>query len=108
MFYLGTVTGASGAYSNQATGLSGIGTFAIPTGTRELYLAPSASGILCEIAGASHMTTAARAAQLNFAPAGGGIINGPYRVPPGGNPTVAIYNSAGGFVSVRVYAGGPR
>ena len=107
MFYLGTVTGASGAYSNQTTGGSGGLPFSLPTGLRELYLAPQQSGILFELSGASYATTAARSAQLNFAPAGGGVINGPYRVPPGGNPTVMVYSTQG-LVSVRIYAGGPR
>jgi len=106
MLFLGSITGASGGYNNLATGASGIGTFTIPTGTRELYLVPSASGLLFEVFGCSGATntTAARGAQLN----GPGVINGPYRVMPGPGVVVGIYNSAGGFLSVRVFAGGPR
>lgn len=102
MFYLGTITGASGGYNNLATGHSGIGTFSIPTGTRALYLVPSASGLAFELfaAGGATNTTAGRGAQLT----GPGVINGPFRPVTGGGIVVGIWNAAGGFLSVRVYA----
>lgn len=105
VYYLGTITGASGAYSNAQTGASGIGTFAIPSTSRSLYLVSSASGVLAEFgATLGFQTSAARGAQLD----GPNTIMGPFRTVPGPSgygPTVSIYNSAGGFVSVRVYAG---
>lgn len=105
MFYLGSITAASGGYNNLATGLSGIGTFTIPTGVAELYLVPSASGIQFEmfqgVTGATS-TTAARGAFLNFS--NGGTINGPFRKQPGVSCVVGIYNAAGGFLSVRIYS----
>lgn len=108
MFFLGAITGASGAYSNQRTGASGIGTFPIPPGTKSLYLMPAASGILFEMgiatggSGSTFQTTQARGAQLD----GPNLISGPFRCPRimGAHTVVSIYNSAGGFVSVNVYA----
>jgi hypothetical protein len=107
MYYLGTITGSSGSCSNAWTGPSGLGVFAIPPGTKALYLMPSASGTSFELGvatGISFQTTAARAAQLD----GPNLVNGPFRVinaGPSGQPTVvAIFNPAGGAVSVRVYA----
>lgn len=109
MFYLGTITGASGAYYNNQTGASGIGTFSIPPSTRALYLVPSASGttfLLSAATGVTGFISAANGAQLS----GPGVINGPFRPVAGTNfqnVTVGIYNSAGGFVSVRVFAAPP-
>jgi hypothetical protein len=111
VYYLGTITGASGAYSNQQTGASGIGTFFIPPAVRALYLMASASGVLFELGastgvtgaiGSTFQTTAARGAQLD----GPNTIMGPFRCvsTPNQSTVVSIFNSAGGFVSVRVYA----
>lgn len=109
MYYLGTITGSSGACSNAWTGPSGLGFFAIPPSVKSLYLVSSASGVLAELAiatGISFQTTLGRGAQLD----GPGVIVGPLRcgVGPGTNsaPTVvSIYNTTGSTVSVRVYAG---
>lgn len=106
MYFLGSITGASGAYSNQQTGASGIGTFVIPPSTQSVYLMPSASGVSFELGAASgttgstFQTTLARAAQLD----GPGLISGPFRVAKGSNCVVSVFNPAGGFVSVRVYS----
>lgn len=105
MQYLGTITGSSGSCSNAWTGPSGIAApFAIPPGARRLWLQPSASGVKFEIAsatGISFQTTAARAAQL----AGPNVMNGPFPLGRTDWPSVvAVYNDAGGNVSVRVYA----
>lgn len=102
MYFLGSITGASGAYSNVQTGVSGIGTFAIPAGAKSLYLVASASGLKFELGGASgFQTTALRGAPL----AGPDVLNGPFRVPAGAPGTiVSIFNSAGGFISCRVYS----
>lgn len=112
MYYLGSITAASGAYNNQITGVSGIGTFVIPQAVRSLYLMPGQSGILLELGvasgttGSTFQTTAARGAQLD----GPNMISGPFPLVvgatvPGACAVVSIYNSQGGFVSVRVYAG---
>lgn len=108
MYYLGTITGSSGACSNAWTGPSGLGFFNIPPGTKSLYLQGSASGIGFELGvatGVSFQTTLARCANLDQP----NIIYGPFRcisTGPGGAPTVVgIYNNTGGTVSVRVYAG---
>lgn len=104
MLWLGTITAASGGYNNLATGLSGIGAFSIPPNVKALYLVPSASGLTFELfqaTGATN-TTAARGAQLT----GPGVLNGPFRTLnlPNTGVVVGVYNSAGGFLSVRVYA----
>ncbi len=109
MYFLGSITGASGAYSNQQTGASGIGVFQIPPSIRSIFLVPSASGVLFELGtatgatGGTFQTTVARGAQLD----GPANISGPFRTIPGTYTVVSIFNAAGGFVSVRVFAGGP-
>jgi hypothetical protein len=109
VYYLGSITAASGAYSNQQTGASGIGTFIIPNAVKSLYLVPQQSGILFELGqstgatGSTFQTTLARGAQLD----GPANISGPFRVVTNAlncGIVVSVYNSAGGFVSVRVYA----
>lgn len=103
MYFLGTVSGASGSYNNRTTGASGVSAFTIPPNTKSLYLMPQASGLFFELGaatGISHVTSAVRGAQL----AGPNTINGPYRCASGENVSVAIYNSAGGFFSCRVYS----
>lgn len=109
MFYLGSVTAASGGYNNLQTGASGIGTFTIPTGVAELYLLPSASGLQFEmfqgVTGGTN-TTGPRGCFLDFS--NGRTINGPFRKVPGSSCVVGIYNAAGGFLSVRVYAAPSR
>lgn len=108
MYYLGSITGASGGYSNQQTGASGIGTFLIPPGTKSLYLVPSASGLLFELGaatgptGATFQTTLARGAQLD----GPNLISGPFRCAGGPSQytVVSIFHNQAGFISCRVYA----
>jgi hypothetical protein len=109
MFFLGAITGSSGAYSNQQTGASGVGTFAIPPGTQSLYLMPSASGISFEFGVATgptagtFQTTPNRAAQLE----GPNLLSGPFRCPRTVGPecvVVSIVSQSAGFVSMRVYA----
>ena len=87
MVYLGTVTGGSGAYSNQRTGASGGAPFALPTGLRAVYLAPQASGIFAEIHGQSYASGDGKGAQLAWSASGLQLIHGPFKVPPGPNPT---------------------
>lgn len=107
MYFYGGITAASGAYNNQATGASGIGTFVIPPGTKSIYLQPSASGVLFEFGihtgstGSTFATTAARGAQLE----GPDLISGPFRCVQsmGSHTVVSIFNRAGGFVSVKVF-----
>lgn len=108
MYYLGSITAASGGYYNSATGLSGIGAFSIPANVRALALVPSASGLsfaMSAATGATAFMNAGNGAPLVAAAIGGyaNPINGPYKV-IGPNVTVGIWNSVGGFISVRVYA----
>jgi hypothetical protein len=109
MFYLGTITAASGAYSNQNAGNSGLGTFVIPRSAKALCLVPSTSGLMFELmnatsptgghaTGSAFQTTAARAAFIKD-----GEINGPFRTIGGPEHIVSVWNAAGGFLSVRVY-----
>lgn len=104
MYYIGTVTGTSGACYNDVTGPSGIGTFSIPTGIRALYLVPSASGVdfamghLATNFGATGLAQG-RGAQLT----GPGVINGPFRIVQGNAVRVAVMHNQAGFVSVRVF-----
>ena len=103
MFFAGAITGASGSTTNAWTGPSGLGFFAIPPGTKQLWLQPSASGVRFELGiatGISFQTTLARAALLQDAK-----MAGPFRIPPTQNAcVVAVYNNTGATVSVQVYA----
>jgi hypothetical protein len=109
MYFIGAITGASGSYSNAQTGASGIGTFIIPRGARSLYLQPNVSGLQFALGvatgatGSTFQTTASGSAQLD----GPNLISGPFRCVAGQLdqwPVVAIFNTAGGFVSCRVFA----
>ena len=107
MYYLGTITGSSGACNNSMTGVSGLGTFKVPQNNKALYLMPSATGIQFELfaaTGISSLTTAGRGAFLD----GPNLVNGPFRTvaagPSGAAAVISIYNAAGGFVSVNIYA----
>lgn len=104
MFYLGSITGTSGACSNAWTGPSGIGFFTIPPAIKALYLQSSASNVGFEFGvatGISFQTREGRAANIDT----GGVIYGPFRCNGGQLGTVvSIYNTTGGTVSVRVYA----
>ena len=101
MYYLGTISGMSGAYNNLLTGVSGIGTFKIPAATKRLYLVPGGSGISFELGVAtSFQTTAARAAQLKSIT--GDVINGPFSCDHGPTVVVSAYCPVAGW-SVRVY-----
>lgn len=110
MRFLGSITAASGAYNNWQTGASGIGAFTIPPGVKSLFLQPSASGLFFEIGSTGLATSDVRGALLPYGPAGGPILGnvntpaGPYRTPStDGNTVVALYNSAGGFISCKVF-----
>src|SRR5215471_4615628 len=105
MYFLGSISGASGAANNQQSG-----GFDIPPGTKSLYLVSSAAGVLFEFGshtgstGATFQTTDRRGALIDSTG-----IYGPFPVIPN-NPihntrtVVGIYNTTGGNVSVRVYA----
>lgn len=102
MFFAGTITVASGSYSNAATGASGGVPFALPPGARSVYLQPSVLGLGFELAvatGISFQTTAARGALLATG------LNGPFKLPVTRYPVVvAVYNAAGGIVTCTVFA----
>lgn len=102
MHFLGTIAGASGAYNNLATGVSGLAPFTIPVGARQIYLSPAASGLQFEIFGA---TGATNTTAVRGAPMGAGLA-GPFRVPPGPGIVIGIYNSIGGVVNVGVFTPG--
>ena len=104
MYFLGTISGMSGAYNNLLTGVSGIGTFTIPAAAKRLYLEPSASGIRFEFGVAtSFQTTAARGRLLRTAV--GDFENGPYGCDTGPVHVVSCYFPGTGW-SVRVYGSG--
>lgn len=104
MYFLGSISGASGAANNQQAG-----GFPIPPGTRALYLVSSAAGVLFEFGGhtgstgATFQTTQGRGALIDSTG-----IYGPFSCVvspvPGVQTVVGIYNTTGGNVSVRVYA----
>lgn len=114
MYFLGTISGASGGYNNQSTGNSGIAIpFFLPPSVKAVYLVPSASGVLFEMfiatgpSGSTFNTTKARGAQI----AGPGVISGPFRCIQSNAPTgyqqftvISIFHDQAGFHSVRVYA----
>jgi hypothetical protein len=110
MRYLGTITGSSGVGSNVATGPSGLGTFTIPKGVKSLFLQPSASGMLFEVGSTGLATDPTRGAFLPYSFAAGAVASvpnspaGPFRAPGvDGGTVVSVYNTVGGFISVRVY-----
>lgn len=110
MFYLGTITGSSGACYNRQTGVSGLGTFEIPKTTKALWFVPSMSGmgvLISQATGITNFCNAANFVQLDYPG-----VQGPYRVTAdhlNGNVQVAIYSPAPGsaalFTSVRVFSG---
>lgn len=110
MHFIGVVSGASGAYNNQSTGVSGLSYFAIPQSVKAFYFVPGASGLLFEMfratgpTGNTTQTTATRGAQLT----GPGVINGPFKaiqsVGTGAYHLVSFYNSATTGFSVKVFA----
>lgn len=108
MYYLGSITAASGAYFNDRTGVSGIGAFTIPPNTKALYITYGGSGLtglsfaLSSATGVTSFITAANGAPVPAV----GTIGGPYRVVNGNdcNIKVGIYNPNGGFISIRVFA----
>lgn len=94
MYLLGVITGASGAYYNHTTGVSGIGTFAIPTGGIKgaLWLEPSISGLRFALSAATGVTAFIQAAGANTAPLQGpGILNGPFRFVQGPNFALGVF-----------------
>lgn len=105
MYFLGSITGTSGACSNAWTGPSGVGFFMIPASIKSVYLQSSASNVGFELGvatGISFQTRDSRAANIDI----GGVIYGPFRCVNSQYPTVvSIYNTTGGTVNVRVYAG---
>jgi hypothetical protein len=108
VYYLGSITAASGAYYNDRTGVSGIGAFTIPPSIKALYLAYGGSGLtglsflLSTATGVTSFITAANGAPVPAV----GTIGGPYPTvhSVGGNIKVGVYNPNGGFISVRVFA----
>lgn len=109
MRYLGTITGASGAYNNWQNQASGATGFTIPKGVRSLFLQPSASGLFFEIGSSGLETSAARGALLPISQAGGVVASvpqqpaGPFRAPGvDGGTVVAIYSTQG-LCNVRVF-----
>lgn len=110
MRWLGSITAASGAYNNWQTGVSGIGAFTIPKGVRSIWLQASASGLFFEIGSTGLATNDVRGALLPYSFAAGAVAGvpntpqGPFRTPStDGNTVVALYNSAGGFISCKVF-----
>jgi hypothetical protein len=102
MYFIGSISGASGAYNNRTTGNSGVHAFTIPAHVKSLYLVPQQSGLKFELGaatGISFLTSAARAAQMS----GPNVINGPFNCIDGGNVVVSIYWSGAGFCSCQVY-----
>ena len=107
MFFLGTITGASGAYYNNVTGVSGFGAFSIPVSAKSVYLVPSASGLqFCMGVATGPTGPGPNFANLNNTAqlAGPGQINGPFRLPPTNYPTIlGIYAQGATLYNVRVF-----
>lgn len=103
MYWLGSISGASGAYYNNRTGVSGIGAFSIPTGLKgAFYLEPSASGCRFLLSAATGVTNFVQADGLNTAQLQGpGILNGPFRF--AGQPVIGVFNGGATQYSVRVF-----
>lgn len=104
MYFLGAVTGVSGAANNQASG-----GFVIPPGVKNLYLVASATGCLFELGFATGSTGSTFQTNANRgAPLEPNTIKGAYKCVTGLGMTtvVGIFNPGGnGTISVRVYAG---
>lgn len=105
MFYLGSISGASGSAYNWSGGASGFANFAIPAGSKALYLEGSASGLRFALSAATGYTAflatggAIGSAQL----AGPATLQGPFYRIPGANCTVGIYTSTATQYSVKVF-----
>jgi hypothetical protein len=112
MFYVGSITGLSGAI-----GPSGPAVLVLPPGTKSVYLQGSASGIQWSMGVASgSWKGATNPPNLSgYAPGPGstvnldgpGLVSGPFRVihnPNVSATVVGIYNPGLGTVSVAVFA----
>lgn len=104
MYYLGSISGSSGAAYNWSGGASGLANFPIPQGPRAFYFVPSASGLRFALSAATGYT--------GFLGTGAGLgtvqlvgpdqLNGPFQV-GSLNSAVGIYNSSATQYSVRVF-----
>lgn len=105
MYFLGTISGASGAYYNNVTGLSGVGAFSIPPNIKSVYLQPSHSGISFGFSiatGTTSFMNATNGARL----VGPDTLCGPYRIISGAGmaaPTIGVYAPGATQYSVRIF-----
>lgn len=106
MYYLGTVSGASGGAYNWSGGASGIANFTIPKYANALYFEPGVSGIRFALSHATGYTAfLSTGAGINAAQLGGPTgVQGPFYKPPGLDTSVGFYFSNSTQYSVRVWA----
>jgi len=105
VYYLGSISGASGAAYNWSGGVSGFANFAIPRHTKALYLETSASGTRFLLSAATGYTgflnTGAGLAGANLQAAG--VLYGPFYRAAGTDVAVGVYNGGVTQYSVRVF-----
>lgn len=109
MYYLGSISGSSGAAYNWSGGVSGFAGFNIPISAKALYLEPSASGLRFALSAATGYTGflntgAGLGAAVMQA---GGQLYGPFRTIPMVNCSVGIFSPGATQYSVRIFAGPP-
>jgi hypothetical protein len=103
MYYLGSISGASGAAYNWSGGVSGFANFRVPAGVKALYLEPSASGLRFALSAATGYTGfLGTGAGLGAAIMQNVALHGPYRR-LGDNCSVGIYSAGATQYSVRVF-----
>lgn len=104
MYYLGSISGSSGAAYNWSGGVSGFANFVIPSRVGRIYLEPSASGTRFALSAATGYTgflgtgAGLGAAVMVAAPA----LYGPFAV-IGNNCSVGVYLGSATQYSVRVF-----
>lgn len=105
MYYLGSISGASGAAYNWSGGVSGFAGFSVPLGAKALYLEGSASGLRFALSAATGYTgflgTGGAVGSVQLA--GPATLQGPFYRTPGANCMVGIYTSTATQYSVKVF-----
>lgn len=105
MFYLGSISGSSGAAYNWSGGVSGFANFSIPKQTKAFFLEASASGTRFLMSAATGYTaflsTGGVVAGANLQAAG--VVYGPYARAAGTDISIGVYHASATQYSVRIF-----